>query len=281
MKQFNVILSCDSNPLYSQFIPTVCQAWKILFPECKTNLAYSEKINAIDGLKYKQFIRILFEYDRYKLLTRDIAKILPQKTWSQIARHLLATQFKDEIVMLNDIDLIPLQRKYYEQILNYYEDGKIILIGYDSYQGTKDEGKFPMGYATASGNTWKEIINPKNLSLNDLFIEWKFMEKMFDNSENIFDGSLYPSPTHFSDESFLRKLLTIWNHPGRIISLKRGFESGIDSLDRAKWYMNENKLFSGDYVECHCLRPIREYLEHVQPIFEYLQSLDKNFEIEF
>jgi hypothetical protein len=172
--------------------------------------------------------------------------------------------------MVNDIDLLPLQREYYAgKLAEMRSADEMLAIGGDFYRryGKKCAGKFPMGYATASGRVWHDVMNPGTGNR-----DWTGFVRQFEHIR-VLDKKESVMAPDFCDESLLRALLMRWG--GLIHELPMGFiqDSGLHSISR--WKPFEQRLLdNGEYVEAHHLLPVSGYME-------IIMAICKKFNIEF
>lgn len=262
MKLDRIIIGVNDNHLYLQNWPLVAQLWARLFPEARITL----------GLLTDSLASLPVEYmNRFgEIAVFKPVPEIPIVSQSRIIRHYIATLpgCADEIIMLNDIDLLPLQREYYEEKLSQMQsETEMLAIGGDFYRryGKKCAGKFPMGYATASGRVWREVMNPENR-------DWPEFVRQF-NSICVLDRKESVLVNDFCDESLLRALLMRWGGPVRHLPMGFVQDDGRRSISRWKPF-DIAMLERGEYVEAHHLLPMSGYMEIIRPIC-------KKFKIEF
>jgi len=183
-----------------------------------------------------------------------------------------ATKHGDAICMVNDIDLVPLQREYVVERLSHFDPDKLLGIGTLNHIGLKD--KFTMGYTTAVSSVWNRIVNPNNLGYEDLVNSWRNIQH-FDLQEAVnnlpADGV---NPRGFSDESLLRYLRS--REPSILNQIERGFVPLQDGVDRAAWSnLDIDRLNRGGYVEAHLLRPLTKYIKEINVIADYIKKVER------
>jgi hypothetical protein len=265
MSRFDrVILSTNEDRTYFEFWPHVSKAWKHLFG-VKVSLAVvtnkSENDPWIKDLKRHGDV----------VLFREIQQV-PTPNLSQVVRHILASQYGSEVCMINDIDLLPLQTDWYLDRLENRQPGQVLALGGEFFKGGPDEGKFPMGYVTAEGSTWREIVNPANLSYQNLVTSW-IGTRVVDHKEDISKTTWYEYKDAFADESLMRVWLNRWGHADRVVHVPWSFKPGIDSADRSKWNVDVDKLKAGGYVEAHMPRPFSKFRKQIDPLLQYVYNL--------
>lgn len=252
-----IIVSSDDSP-FIQYWPIVSNAWKKFFPEKKICLAFVTNRNEDD--EYVKKLKNFGEVYLFKTISN-----IPSANQAKMARHVLASQFTDEICMIEDIDTIPLQRNFVEKITIQREKDKLLAVGSEVYANSEHSGKFPMSNITAEGYIFKEIVNPDNLSYEDLVNSWVDI-KVYDHKEAI-NVDAYT----FSDESLYRVLINKWNpKKDRICFANRNVNIKNEWIDRSWWGINVRKLNEGKYVCCNFLRPFDENYSKIEPLVDFI-----------
>lgn len=259
---FRVILSSNFDERYIQFWPFVAKAWKRWF-NCHVTLGLL--INDKDIVDY-EYLR---QFGEVKCFRED--PTLPSANQAKVIRFLTAMEYPNEVCMMNDIDMLPLTDRYYTNILRQFKEEHLLLVGCDTYNGTPDEGKCPFGYMTATGATYREVINPGALENSDLLNSWIGL-RIFDDKEDISLKIHNENPKCFSDESLIRALIKKHNFK-RVQYFPRGFVVGVDSIDRGNWKIDYMKLRQNEYIESHMLRPYSKYKRELDILFKHLGVL--------
>lgn len=239
-----VVLSTNDNPKYYQFWPVVAQAWNKLFPEVELILAYiSYSEESIPELE--KYGRVIHYYPTDGIPIQNQAKVSRMFVMSQL----------EGFVMMNDIDVMPLSRKYVEYCCEFLEEGKITCIGTDTYENSPEAGKFPISYFCGDASAIKEVVNPKDLTYYNLLNSW-VGKRVFDHKEDISRNIDPENPDCFSDESLIRALISEWEgKDDRVNRVPRRLTHGGDALCRANWKLDKNLLQGGYYKHAHLPRP--------------------------
>lgn len=245
-----IVVSSDDSE-FIQYWKIVVYAWKKFFPEVLINLAFVTNRSEKDEL-----VKEIRKYGDGVYLFPEV-KNIPTANLAKMSRCVLCTQFENDVCMIEDIDTIPMQRYYTEFVVNKREKGKLLVHG---QYGPPDVGKSPMSNLTAESNIWKEVINPENLEIDDLFKSWIDL-KIFDHKEDI-------TGTYFSDESLMRVLLSRWN--SNKIKIIKHHEIPKVALDRSCWNIDNNLLNNGVYQYANMLRPFNNYYDSMIPVVEYI-----------
>jgi hypothetical protein len=256
-------LSCDDNPKYFDFWPFVHRAWKKLFNVEAYLMLVSHKA---------QFRNDVFWF--------NAVPGIPIANQAKIARYFFASLIGDipecdnRPVMINDIDLLPLDRNYVCKLLDLRQEGTLLTLGSELYTGP-EEGKAMAGYLTAEPRTFHRLVNPEKLKWGEWVQSFVGLKK-FDAKEDISNPLPTDDPNCFSDESLMRYWL--WKNPVPVDRRKMPFWPYTDgALDRSNWQFDQVKLDAGHYKEAHLPRPIKEHREKIQPLFDYIdKQIERN-----
>ncbi len=254
-----VILSANEHGNHIEFCPVVCQAYRRLFG-AKVSVAFVTHRETDSPM-----VRELARYAEV-VLFRETPGI-PSQNLTKVARYLAAMRYPDEVCLINDIDLLPLQTDYVYGLLAHRRPGELLAVGAEVYAPTLDKGKFPIGNMAAEGVTFREVFNPNGLTDAALLETWKGL-RVFDLKE-----AVDADPAMFSDESLVRVLVSRWKHQHRIRHAPRGFYPYEDgAVDRAHWEIDLEKLKRGGYKEAHLMRPMRKYWDKIWPLILHVMG---------
>lgn len=236
-----IILGTDDG-YHLDYLPLVSAAWKKFFPEYVINIA----IVANAKFEYK---------DYWSFCERWVEKIyvLPKPpntahgNVGKIARLWLAGQFGEDDCTLHDIDYTPLQKAYYAGKYAQYQPGKIMIVGQEVYSGNPHEvGRFPMSALTMKSSLLRNLVNPNNLSYENLYDELKrFIEGIESDPRRLIGGP------EFSDERLLKVLFDKHGYNKLVVHIKRDYDMLRDTIDRAKWMPDRKRLWRGEYFWAH------------------------------
>lgn len=255
-----VVLSCNEDPKYLEFWPVISMAWQKLF-KVNVSLAFLTNREQEDPLVLK--MQEFGDVQVYEPIDG-----IPQPNLAKVIRHIHAGTYGDERCLINDIDLLPLQRNYLNNMLSRCTGYTLVTTGKDLYKG-KEQGKFTMGYLCAMGSVFREIVNPDQLSYYELIESWVGL-RTFDDKEDISSRIHNESPESFSDESLWRALMNRYERPA--IHFPRGFTED-QNIDRANWRVDWDKLKAGHYVESHLPRPYSQNKPLIDPLLSYIHEM--------
>ena len=255
-----LVISADENTYFKEYINIVYAAWKKFFPEIEVSLAFVSDRDPDDTIFKK--LRKYMDVEVYPIVAG-----VPIENQAKMARHFLAGKYDKDVITIEDIDTIPLQRDFFEDKFSARKEGTILFVGREVYDNTPDKGKCPISTMTAESFLFKKCFNPTNLSYED-FISSFIGSSKFDSKENIAGP-----PSGFSDESVLRSLLSESDVP--TTEKKRSVNIAQDWIDRSWWHVDSSRLKSGNYVTCNFLRPFSKNYQHMREVVEFIYGQDK------
>jgi hypothetical protein len=233
-----IILSADDG-YHLDFLPLASAAWQKFFPEFRISLivvgnrSWTEYWNFCG--RWVDTLHVVYGSQHH--YSANLAKI---------GRLWIAGQFGHDVCTLHDIDFVPCQRGFYENKYRQWEPTKIMMMGKEVYTSNPHEnGKVPMSAMTTESYIFQQFVNPENLSFTGLFNRFKYPI-----NGSVGDHRELVSKPDFSDESLCLALLNRFGRD-RLIEVERGYNIWTDTLDRAAWKVDRDKLFSGGYYEAH------------------------------
>jgi SAM-dependent methyltransferase len=255
-----LVLSSDDG-FHLDFLPLVSAAWRKFFPEFKIALVvcgnHTREEYAERCQKYVDYLYAVPLHPGYSRMNT-----------AKMARLWYACQFRGRVVTLNDMDLIPLNRWFYETRYEQYVPGKLMLMGEEVYAGIPHEkGKAPMSALTCESELLSDIVNPKGLDFYHFLIEhtgkW-----VFDSREDCGnkDGC-------FLDESLFMAMRSKWSKKDtHVVSILREYNTVNDTVDRAYWVIDPEKLAAGNYHESHMKKPLHSgmHRDDIRPLAAYI-----------
>lgn len=255
-----VIISSDESR-FLEYLPIVSKAWKKYFPEVKLTFAY---LSNDKGTYLKKFVD--------DVLIFEPVDGVPTSNQAKMIRHLAASKYNDEVVMIEDIDTIPLQKNWFLEKTSKREKGTLLRVGSEVLEDGIFSDKIPISTMTAEGYVWKEFINPLDLSYEELALSWMNPDgRTKDNKQ-----SLGNHPDLFSDESLIQVLLS--NSNVKQTKIRRDVDIKNFWIDRSWWRIDQDKLFNDQYICCNFLRPFLRHYDFFGPIIKHIYNyqLTKN-----
>jgi len=237
MKLGTVLTATDLNPLYSEFIPIFIKSWNILFPEA----------DVVVVLVADEIPEYLKEYSKNIKLFKPIPNILTAFQ-AQCIRLLYPRHIeRDEGVLITDMDMLPMNRRYYADSIKDIPDNTFV-----TYRDVCLPTEIAMCYNIATPSVWRGVFG--NSTTESLLQSW--------NASIVYDGK-HGGQGWSTDQRILLKKFNYWNGP------KITLDDSITKfcrLDRGSPEFNNmntllEKIKNGVYSDYHCWRPYSQYKE--------------------
>lgn len=235
LKLDRVILSTDTNKMYFDFWPIVAPVWQKLV-HVKPTLALIAKADV-------QIDQSLGDIIRFEPLP-DV----PDWFYAQVVRLLLPAYYGNDVCLIADIDMLPLNGQYFiDNIVDFTNDKFVVYRD----QANPDD-KYPMCYVAAKGSIFKEMFQ-----INDLA-----------DIPNIVRAWYGHGYGWITDETMLLKYSNDWHQITNNV-VKLGHDT-LPRIDREAWKYNMSLLRLGYYIDAHMLRP---YDQHKTKIDQLIKDL--------
>jgi len=254
MNKIKVLMSCDDNPFYYEFWNDVSHMWKNVFGFEPVLFYISDEDN-----------RFLSE-DNGTIIRIPKIKNVPVYLQAQTARIYFAKMFKDDVCLLSDIDIIPIDKSFFnvETILKNVKKDEFFHLN-----PTKREfGQFPMCYYVAYGNTYEKMFNDNTWEefINKI-IKYDFNAKKlgFMLPKHLEDKQLW-----FSDELFLHSEIA---KNSLKINLNNKIILPNERLDREQLLSPASENVK-QYVDCHMPRPFSMYEKQISYLIYKVENND-------
>jgi hypothetical protein len=239
-----VILATDANQNYIQFWPVVAKLWKNLIGVQPT-LA----LIAPDNVKIDEMLGDVIRFQPIPGVKTSLH--------AQCIRELLPILFPNDVCLLSDIDMLPLNRDYFFQSVENIPDDCFTV--YRDKAVLPTDLTFPMCYNAAKGSIFQEVfkvfsieeIEKKIIAWNQLNLGWCTDEKM-----------LFHYLTRW--EKYNTHCIKVGHHVDRS---KR--------IDRINWHYNINSIIQDHYIDCHCPRPYLKYKQDINTIVYYAMKQNR------
>lgn len=264
MKLDRIIVSSNENADYLEFSKIIGPAWKKLLPDVKVTLL------CVTDKNKEEFSNIISFYDDVIFLP-NIDNI-PSGNQAMASRMLMAATdtYKDEFIMLSDIDMLPLNRDFFIDSIDAISDDKFIALGGNAYNNSI---KFPICYMIANQKTFAEILNPINLNYKDLVERMKSVKGSFVNHDITKPYPINSIGPRFDDESLFSEFYLNWGGRNtRTVIINRAWNNGmaIERVDRISWNINMDRLNGNFLYDAHLPRPLSANIEKIQPLLTFL-----------
>ena len=175
---------------------------------------------------------------------------------SQNIRLLGTCLFPDDILILSDIDMMPLSKEYFHTNIKKYSDDTFINMR----KNVTKNNMYPICYSVAQGNTWIEVFQADSLSsIRKKLTEWYLNEYIVNGKSWYFDQlKLFESLKSFKS-----------SYPKRFIELDDK-TTDFCRLNRTKLKRNTKKFYDENlnYTDFHMPRPYRKYKKIINKVYE-------------
>lgn len=239
MKISKVIIVCNDNPHYYQFANDIYDIWEKYIkipPHLFIITDDREKLKIDFGDRKVQIIKPI--------------KDIPTPFQSQVIRLLIPCLFEDEYTLITDIDMIPLNKKFFKKFPKYLNDD-IFIRFFHNYQ---------MCYNCAKGTIWKKIFKIDSIAqIKKQIIEWY----------NTYNGS------RTTDQIVLKQYLDSYLGPKIILT---SYIPSNSNINRLSTYQGIKVLHNfpfkdvKEYIDFHVHHGFhtKENIESYKKIVDYL-----------
>jgi hypothetical protein len=240
MKIDKVIMSCDDKRYYLDFWNLVSKVWKKKFNIHPVLILFGNK----KELDVSEEFGTVIEF--------ETKKDIPPHIQAQWARYWYPQTEPDTTWLISDIDMFPISRLYFiDSIKDIREDAFINLNANEDY--------FPACYNGGKGSTFKEVLELPDSwdeSINEINVRSK--EITYHHTPEAF-SFFHPEVPRMEnwgiDESFSCEKIKKFSDKSRIIRTSRPGGFCARRLDRAYWQLEEYKVLTEWYNDCHSIRP--------------------------
>jgi len=260
-----IVVSSNLDPVYFEFWPVIAKVYKLQFPGVKVHLALLADIEEDDP--------IAIEARKHG----DVTIVKPVPGFHEFGQakcvrfYVAAMQPSDEVIYIEDIDLISINRDFITSKTDKRPAGHLLCCGREVYG--KNAETYPISQLTAEAHLWKKIINPHSQSFARCMWEWSNPFTVYDRRENMNVETDWATDLYSSDERLLRVLTERAGVNHLRFFLPRGYDNYLEeTIDRGGWAIDMGKLYAGKYWNCHSLRPYSAYKTEIQPILDYIEK---------
>ena len=243
-----LILSSNDDKTYIEFWPHVASWWQNII-----------KLNNIT---------LMFVGPLNKKLSHEemVVKVAPipgvkQGLHAQVIRLLAPCLFPEEVCLIGDIDMIPLNKSFFVDFIKHIPDDHFVV--FHQYKDKKGcclkpdlQGRYPMCYIAGKGKVFADIFKIKNYDdINKKIKQWSTLGKGFCTDELVLFSALN------SWEKFETHCTLIDIHPFYSRRIKRNL------------VYDQQKLKNNFYFDVVCPFPYSKYKQSIDNLVA--DALDK------
>lgn len=228
-----VVISSDDNPLYKDFYDIVAKQWYML--GYKT---YYVNITNENSLVENEFGVI------HKIKSLES---FPTGFQSQVVRLFVCNLVNNKNLLMSDIDMLPLNKEYFNDVAKEFVSEKIILYSGQPYGNVP---YYPMCYVLGNSDFLKKKLDIENMNFYEYCTS---LLKLYGIKWNTDEHFLYDK-LHKHTENL-------------IIKRNRDFTKRID---RGFWNYDLQKLKENYYIDSHLLRPYKEYEHQINQLLKQI-----------
>lgn len=224
-----VILATDSNPQFIEFWPLVAKAWTKM--GIKPTLALIAETNVPIDTSVGDVIRF------------SPIPGVSTAMQAQTIRLLLPAYYPNDVCLVSDIDMYPLDKQYFINSAKNAPDNAFVIFKDKEYPTTMLQ--YPMCYLAAKGSIFKELFAVHTLDeIPSIIQSWSRLNLGWS-----------------TDELVLYQYVQRWIKQGRCcIKLGHKVER---RLDRGDWENGIKKLGTIRYIDSHMPRPYSKYKKSI------------------
>ena len=251
MKLDCILTSCNTNPLYMDFIPIFIKTWNKLYP------IVDVKIVLISNTIPTEF----HEFTKNIILFPPLEDISTAFTSQYIRLLYPAILNYENGIMITDIDMLPMNRTYYTSNIQNVENDKFIYMRNVLLQNKQ----IAMCYNVARNKTWGEIFSIITTEDINNHLKEAYSQITYVDGHNQAGWS--------TDQTVFYKKIMRWNDITNNFIVLNDNKTGYRRLNRNTFTMNttmRNQVKSGYYSDYHCYRPYMKYKEINDQILDLL-----------
>lgn len=236
-----VVLSTNANPDYYKYLPYTQKAWNKLGWDTLTILSegFDSVVESMEtyidpDFKNEIILQTGLEMGSYRT-----------ETQVQVSRLFAGKYIEDGMVMLGDVDMIPLAN-YWNPTADH-----ITVYGFD----LTGRSQYPICYIAMTAEKWRRMIPEKT------------MPELLNKYPNAKSDDFYK--WWGVDQEIITERINQRKEKDELVLIDRGFTNRLAKgrVDRAAW---EQTINSPDQkIDAHCLRPFN--LEETERIMKLIQ----------
>ncbi len=236
-----VILGVNDNPDYSQFWPIAAKAWQDIVG-VRPTLAFIAPADVEIDESLGDVIRF------------EPIEGIPTSFYAQCVRLFLPCLFPNDGCIVADIDLLPLQRKFFTNKIGKVADNKLVIYKDRAYWWYKP--RIYMCYNAAKGSTFREIFGIKTKEdIPEAIKRWHQVGLGWSTDEHL----LYQYVRSWQQEK---------NNKKRVKKFGYDKDKKRRICRKDKLSYSKKKLQKQYYVEINCPKPYSAHKDQIDPIMQ-------------
>lgn len=239
MKIGTILVATDTNPLYCDFIPSFVRAWKALVPEADICIVMIADNIPERFSEYAAHIRLFPPIPG--LHTAFQAQCIRLLYPRQIARA--------EGVLITDMDMLPMNRRYYVNSIHSYPDDAFVV-----YRDVCLPGEISMCYNVALPAVWSSMFGDE--SIENALREW-YVGTSY--------SGMHGGAGWGTDQTILVRMFNQWNGTKVVLNDRATHFRRLDRGYHKNLFRDHHRLRTlirqGVFADYHCFRPYRQYRE--------------------
>jgi len=236
LKIDRAILATNDNPDYIQFWPTAAKAWQEI-------VGVRPTLALIGGDD------VMVDESVGDVIRFEPIEGIPSSFYAQCVRLLLPCLFPDDGCILADIDLMPLQKRFFIKKVEKYAEDEFVIYRNKAYWFNKS--RIYMCYNAAKGKTFQEIFGLRSIEdIPRIIKEWWRVGFGWD-----------------TDEKMLYKCLKKWGKYKTHVK-KLGYGKRLNRRIERELKFRQKRIFRQSYIEINCPRLYNVHKHQIDHIME-------------
>ncbi len=167
-------------------------------------------------------------------------------------RLLLPALYPDDVCLISDMDMMPMQREYFIDSVKDVHEDQFVIYRTHCLHPPKEE--YPMCYVAGKGILYQDIFNIKSINEIPVIVKKWFQQQRGKQLHKIIS----------TDQQMLFESVNKWEHFYSNCTL---LDVPVHRIDRKDHLKYDSELFKKNYyTDLHSLRPYKLYAKIIDPI---------------
>ena len=243
MKIDKVILSSNDSKKYLEFWPIVSSAWK--------NIGIEPVLIYTGGKKFK--------FSKNDNIINFNLKKINSAFVAQNVRLLAPSLFPNDIVIISDIDNMPLSRDYFQNNIDKFSDDNFVVYR----PGAASKDMVSIMWNAALGSTWSEIFEISNISdMESKIYSWYPKKYKIEGENWYFDQRMLKKHIMDFEKNFSNRLIKLNDETSGFLRLNRS------NLKKNETFFNPKIKYS----DFHMPRPYSKNKDLINSVYDTIFS---------